>query len=307
MTYAVWNLGGGVCVGIEACDPEQGPVGRLTAAQLHRLATYVQLEIDIAQEDEERRARDPEFEGKLKAQSLRAMQRREELAELKNSIKQSAAKENEKLALDVCGEPRVMGGVTRFCDLPPGHAGDVHSVTLEELGGGTSQWPINPELDQQTVPEGQDTTLGLGQQPAASLDPTTPLFVPHDPTTPPDPARLVKRRESEQQKRDQLLLAGWVEHREIYDQNIPECWEKGGKWVDVHHAFEEMLSEKARAELVRQGWSTAEAIGDGVERWCRPGADTRRDELLFADALTEIGIAPTWLTLPRTSLDRQQP
>lgn len=324
MTYAVWNLGGGVCVGIEPCDPEEGPVTRLTAAQLHRLALYVQIEIDIAQEDEAKRERDPNLDEMLKARSLREMQRRDEVAEvqhqtLKDSIRTTAAKENAKLVSSICGEPRMMGGVNRYCDRHPGHASDFHSVTLEELGGGTSQWPVDStgsagtgEGNQSVAAPVQDAAVGRPAQPVeTALDPALPLFAPHDAglPLPPDPDKLVRRRESEQQKRELLLAAGWTEHRDIYDQNIAECWEHGGKWVDVHHAFEQILAEKARAELTRQGWLTAEARGDGVERWVRPGGDIsvhNEAAQMFQDALREIGIDPSFLMLPALPIDQQR-
>ena len=319
MTYAVWNLGGGVAVGIEAVNPTMGPVERLSAAQLHRLALYVQMEIDIAQHDEAcPPAPSPEWSKDpttALSQAQYRVQHEPVMDELERQIRADAGPAYPPVATArYCGAPREMGNKVRHCDLPVGHGGDVHSVTLDELGGGSSQWPV--EAVTQSEPEKlYEPTLAdaLGFPSIAdapALDPAVPLFSPHDSglPPPPDPTRLVKKRESEQQKRDALLAAGWTEHREIYDQNIAACWENGGRWVDVHKAYEQMLASCARRQLSDLGWNQVMGVDD-VERWVRPGGDVNvhnEAALPFHHALQQIGVDTSFIDPVRKPIDRDR-
>jgi hypothetical protein len=106
----------------------------------------------------------------------------------------------------------------------------------------------------------------------------TVLFVEHK-STPPTENTVVKRQ-SEEAKRAFLLANGWNEHGDIYEQNIPVCWEHGAKWQTLDDAYETELIAQAKLLLTKTGWHPVVG-GDGFERWQRENGDP----VLFHHAL----------------------
>jgi hypothetical protein len=97
----------------------------------------------------------------------------------------------------------------------------------------------------------------------------TVLFAEHKSTPPPE-NKAVKRL-SEEEKRTFMLANGWTFHADIYDQDIPACWENGGRWQGLDEAYQLALSEVARKSLLSTGWLEVPDEVSGEKLWHREG------------------------------------
>jgi hypothetical protein len=52
------------------------------------------------------------------------------------------------------------------------------------------------------------------------------------------------------EKRAVLFARGWTHHEEIYEQNIPVCWERGAKWYSLDDAYKVELGELSESAAV---------------------------------------------------------
>lgn len=83
----------------------------------------------------------------------------------------------------------------------------------------------------------------------------------------PTPKRL-----SDAERRAVLLENGWTEHTEIYQQNIPICWERGAKWYSLEDAYGLVLKDREANLLLAGGWQPETGIC-GREFWKEPGTE----------------------------------
>ncbi len=78
--------------------------------------------------------------------------------------------------------------------------------------------------------------------------------------------KTIEQRKNDQQKRDELKAAGWVEHEDIRDQNIREHWERGERWYSLKDAWAILCHERNRELIFKQGWRA-----NTFNRWFKPG------------------------------------